>query len=306
MKVDIIIPNYNGADLFKRNLSGVLSSSEKYKSNIIIVDDASNQNEFSELEKIVKEYANSRIKLISNKLNLGFSATVNRGVSESDADYVVLLNSDISVTSDFLKSPIEQMESNQNLFGIGFMDLSYESDKIIKRGRGIGKFKRGFLVHRRGEVDKSDTLWISGGSCIVRKNLFVSLGGFDSLYSPFYWEDIDLSYRAQKVGYEIRFDAKSVVEHRHEEGAIKKNFRAKTITKIAYRNQFLFVWKNITDKKYQVLHLLWLPYHIFRALIGLDSAFFMGFIMAILKLPRVLVERGQEKKKNRRQDCEII
>jgi len=168
------------------------------------------------------------------------------------------------------------------------MDKSIEEGKVTLRGRGIGKWTKGFLVHAKGEVDKTNTLWVSGGSSAFRKSIWEKLGGLNELYNPFYWEDIDISYRALKSGYKILFEPKSIVVHEHEKGAIKNKYSKNTVTAIVYRNQFIFVWENATDYSLQFIHFAFLPYHFVKALFRTDWAFFLGFFKALVLLPKIL------------------
>ena len=186
------------------------------------------------------------------------------------------------------------------------MDKSVEDGKILLRGRGVGKWQKGFLIHSRGEIDKTNTLWVNGGSGAFRKAIWEKLGGFDELYNPFYWEDIDLSYRSLKSGYKILFEPKSIVVHEHEKGSIKKKYFESEIKTIAYRNQFIFVWKNATDLNLQFSHLLWLPYHFIRALLRKDWTFYLGFIQAFITLPRIIKSSFQSRGYFVRKDKELI
>ncbi len=305
MKVDVVIPNYNGASLIEKNLRSVIVALEPFHgSQIIIVDDFSIDADYRNLEAVVSAHKN--ITLLRNHKNLGFSSTVNRGVKESNADLVVLLNSDVSPERNFLKDIEKDFKEEVNLFGIGCMDKSIEGEKVILRGRGRAFWRRGFLMHAKGEPDREDTFWISGGSSIIRREIYIALGGFDELYNPFYWEDIDLSYRAQKSGYHIKFDLKRVVEHRHEEGAIKKNYKSHEIKKIAYRNQLIFVWKNITDIKLLISNFIFLPYHLFKSIINRDWAFLQGFILAVLLLPAIINKRLSQARIYTKHDSDLI
>ena len=85
--------------------------------------------------------------------------------------------------------------------------------------------------------------------------------------NPFYWEDIDLSYRAQKAGFIVLFEKESIVTHRHEEGAIKRYHTSKKVRVITYRNQFIFAWTNMSDLPLILSHFLWLPYHLLRSIL---------------------------------------
>jgi len=302
MDLSVIIPNYNGEEILRKNLPKVFESLLSYKGGkveVVVIDDASIDGSLALLEslrsKIHSSVPNIEFKIIKNDKNLGFSSNVNKGVESTSGEILILLNTDVVPKQDFL-IPLLSHFSDANVFAVGCMDKSVENGKTVLRGRGIGSWKRGFLIHSRGEVDKTDTLWVSGGSGAFRKSIWDKLGGFDQLYDPFYWEDIDLSYRAVKSGYKILFEPKSTVIHEHEKGVIKKKFLSSKIKSIAYRNQFIFIWKNITDINFQLFHLFWLPYHLVKALIKGDTAFFIGFFTALFRLPKIIKASIQSQK----------
>ncbi len=305
--INVVIPNYNGAELIKKNLPSVIEATTKYADlSITIVDDGSDEDDYQKLKNFIESLKNSKIDLIRQEKNLGFSSTVNKGVFSKDSDLLVILNTDVSPEKVFLDPVIKDFELNDKLFGVGCLDKSEESGKFVLRGRGIGFWKKGFINHKKGETDKSDTFWVSGGSSIIRTNLFKHLGGFDEIYNPFYWEDIDLSYRARKAGYDVMFENKSIVIHRHSEGSIRKNYSKSSITKIAYRNQFIFVWKNITETSMVVSHLFWLPYHMLKAVLRADFVFFEGFLLALVRLPVIIERRNKQKSKYLKKDSELL
>lgn len=312
MNLSVVIPNYNGQDLLKKNLPKVFEAIDVYrngKKEIIVTDDCSLDNSINVLQdlkpKMESSYPDTRFKLIENDKNFGFSSNVNKGVANAKGDILILLNTDVSPKKDFLM-PLISHFSDPNIFTVGCMDESIEDGKIVLRGRGVGIWKRGFLVHSRGEVDKTNTLWVGGGSGAFRKSIWDKLGGFSALYNPFYWEDIDLSYRALKSGYKIVFEPKSIVTHEHEKGAIKSTYSSFKVKTIAYRNQFIFVWKNTTDLDLQFLHLFWLPYHLVKALIRGDLIFLVGFCLAFLRLPQVMLSSFRAQKYFTKSDREIL
>jgi O-antigen biosynthesis protein len=281
MNLSIIIPNYNGEDLLRKNLPKVIGSVGG--SEIIVIDDASTDGSL----KVLSDFK-SRIKILRNEKNLGFPLSVNKAVRIAKGEIVILLNTDVAPEKTFL-IPLIAHFKNSEVFAVGCLDKSVETGNIIYRGRGIGEWKKGFLAHSRGEIDRPSTLWVNGGSGAFRKSIWEKFGGFNELYSPFYWEDIDLSYRALKSGYKVIFEPKSVVTHEHEKGAIKNTYSNYKIKTIAYRNQFIFVWENATDYSLQFFHLVFLPYHFIKALFRLDVAFFMGFLKAFILLPGIMI-----------------
>lgn len=307
MKIDIIIPNYNGSELIQKNLPSVIEATKGHPgTKFIIVDDGSEKKDKELLYVFLAKEKNENIVLLENEHNIGFAGTVNKGVKYSAAEFVVLLNSDVVPDKDFLNSPLKSLTTDPNLFGVGCMDKSIEHGEAILRGRGEASWKKGFLQHKRGEVDKSNTFWISGGSSIIRREIFQKLKGFDEIYNPFYWEDIDLSYRAQKSGYKIIFDSESKVTHKHEEGAIKRNFSKNTVKRIAFRNELIFVWKNITSTQMIISHICHLLILMTKSLLKLDKTLLRGFFEAIKKLPDIMTKRQLQKKLYVRSDKEIL
>src|SRR3989344_5930895 len=299
MTVSIVIQNYNGKALLVKNLPKVLAVAPQ--TEIIIVDDSSTDGSVEFLKKNFP-----KIKLIEKVQNHGFATSVNLGVRAAKGDIVFLLNSDAVPEKGFLTPILENFKHNEQLFAIGCLDKSIEGERIIERGRGIGRFERGFLAHGRGEINQSNTLWASGGSSAFRKHIWEQLGGMDEVFDPFYWEDIDLSYRALKSGFEVVFESKNVVTHSHEEGSIAKSFSSTEIKIISYRNQILFVWKNITDRNYYLNHFMWLPYHLLRSLFTGEGVFVRGLLEALRKLPKIMEARRKAQKLFTRTDAQVL
>ncbi|MGH7245568.1 MAG: glycosyltransferase family 2 protein [Candidatus Levyibacteriota bacterium] len=295
MNISVVIPNYNGKHLLEKNLPKVMSACSSYKEGFvefIVADDASVDGSVEFLEAYKK---NKKIHVIVNKKNKGFSGNVNSGVAVAKGDIIILLNTDVIPRRDFLL-PLLSHFTDTSVFAVGCMDESIEGKKTVLRGRGIGSWKKGFLIHGPGSLDRENTLWVSGGSGAFRKSIWGSLGGMQELYSPFYWEDIDICYRAQKSGYKIIFEKKSIVLHEHEKGSIKKQFSSDAVSKTAYRNQFQFIWMNITDTDLLINHLFWLPYYVLSALLRKDSAFLSGFFNACCRLGEIRRVRRVNKK----------
>lgn len=308
MKLSIIIPNFNGENLLRTNLPKVIESIKNYKDEkeIIIADDASIDGSKKVVEEIKKINKDISITFLPSSKNLGFSSNVNRAVNKTTGEILILLNTDVYPTENFL-IPLLAHFRNKKVFAVGCLERSIESDgNLVLRGRGIGRWKRGFLMHRKGDVNKENTLWVSGGSGAFRKEIWEKLGGLNSLYNPFYWEDIDLSYRALKSGYEIIFEPESLVIHEHEKGAIKSKYSPSEVNLIAYRNQFIFTWINLTDTGLILEHFIFLPYFLLKSIIRLDTIFISAFFKALILLPKVLESRKQNKRLFVKKDVEII
>ncbi|MDD2482721.1 MAG: glycosyltransferase family 2 protein [Candidatus Shapirobacteria bacterium] len=236
MKISVIITNWNGLALIKKNLEQVIKVSPEAE-EIIVADDASSDKSIDYIKELQKKY--SKLKLIANKNNLGFGKNSNNAILKSKGDLVVILNNDIFPHQDYIKNALKHF-SDPNLFGVGFAELGHENWARIF-------WKNGYLQHEPGiDINKTHiTAWLSGGSSIIRKDIFQKLGGFDEVYKPFYSEDLDLGLRAWKSGYTLLWEPKCIVEHRHESTMSK--FSKGLLNYVKERNRLLSVWRNITD-----------------------------------------------------------
>lgn len=309
--ISIIIPNYNGEKLLKKNLPKVINALKIYlekndeSGEIIIIDDCSQDSSVEFIESYDQSNKNITIKLVKNSKNLGFSSTVNKGVINADGEFVVLLNTDVSPEENFLFDLLKHFK-DEKVFAVGCLEKSIESGSVVFRGRGIGKWRKGFLMHKRGEIDKKNSLWASGGSSAFRKSIWNKLGGLYTVYDPFYWEDIDLSYRALKAGFLIVFEKESVVAHKHDEGAVKSGFPQSNIRTISYRNQFIFSWINITDFRLFMSHLFWLPIHLTNAVINHDVSLLKGFTYSCARITQIIHLRLKSQKHVVYSDTDVI
>lgn len=238
MKISVIVTNWNGIKLLKKNLENIIINSPE-ADEIIFADDASTDSSISFAKDLQKKY--SKLKIIEHKKNVGFGENSNDAVKTAKGELVVLLNNDIYPHKNYIKNSIKHF-NNQNVFGVGFAELGHENWARIYWGEG-------YLQHEPGlDVSKTHiSAWVSGGSSIIRKKHFIKLGGFDPIYEPFYSEDLDLGLRAWKSGYTLLWEPKSVVEHKHESTMSK--FPKRSLDYVKERNRLLTVLRNITDKK---------------------------------------------------------
>lgn len=236
--VSVIIPVYNTKELVIKNLPYVIKAS-KDKSNrikeIIVVDDASTDDSAQAIKKSFPE-----VRIIKHTKNRGFAASVNTGARSSFGKLIVLLNSDVIPEKDFLVHVLDNFD-DPRVFGISFNEKGYSWT--------TGYFEDGFIVYKESSVKNkiAETFWLSGGSSIYRRDYWMKLGGMDEkLLSPYYWEDIDLSYRAAKRGLLNLWDPRGKVSHEHE-STMKKLNQVK-VMRIRERNHLLIHWKNLTSK----------------------------------------------------------
>ncbi|KKR03334.1 MAG: Glycosyl transferase, family 2 [Microgenomates group bacterium GW2011_GWB1_40_9] len=294
--ISIVIPNWNGVYLLQKHLQNAIDATDGCE--MIVSDDCSTDESVDYLKKNFP-----RVIVVSSKNRQGFAGNVNAGVARATGDIVILLNTDVEPEKGFLQ-PLLSHFDDPNVFAVGCLEKSWENGQAVLRGRGIASWKKGFYVHERGEVDKKDTAWVSGGSGAFRRSMWNTLGGMDTIYNPFYWEDIDLSYRARKAEWKTIFESKSIVNHYHEEGKIKKEFNQIDVRRIVYRNQFIFIWKNVTDIKILLSHVFWTPIRLMQAILHNDLIMIRGFFWALMYIGPILQKRSYQKKLYKRTDNE--
>lgn len=266
IKISVIIPVYKKKEMFLSNLENNLQFLKGVE--VIVVDDASLEG----LDKDIALYKS--VRYLRNQKNLGFARTVNKGIAVAKGKYIMLLNSDVRLVDDSYKKAFQYLETDKNLFAVSFTQRQDDGSLV---GKNAIFFRQGMVRHKSAlDLSLGPSGWAEGGAAMFRADYLSELGGLEELYSPFYWEDIDLSYRAQKMGWRVLFDPEIIVEHKHET-TISSFYDKTTITTIAYRNQFIFIWLNITDKVLFIVHLLSLPYLFCYHLLKNDRPFFLGF-----------------------------
>lgn len=273
-KVSVVIPAYNGQKILAQNLPKVLAMGAD---EVIIVDDASTDGT---PDFITRNFP--QIKLIRHTRNTRFPQTVNDGFQAASGDIVILLNQDASPHPALLKNTLHHFNDPQ-IFSVTF------NAQIQSWAKGC--FINGFLEFTNGIIDNKihHSLWGSGGAAGFRKSIWDELGGLDVLFTPGYFEDMDIGIRAQKRGYQIIWDPKAIISHPSPESTYNKVFSPKYLNFVKDRNYLLVQWKNLditslnSHKKALLIKVLTHPGFIFPTL------------MALIHLPDVIKFRISEK-----------
>jgi len=293
--VSIVIPTYNGLHLLKKYLPLVVSQLDS-RDELVVIDDAGTDGTLEWLEKWY-ETKKKRANLagsglpdlipIRNKENLRFAQTVNTAVARAHRDYVLLLNNDVAPRPGLLVELFEYLKQQpqpEKVFAIGC--LEYEQSEIVS-GKSIlgGKnrlwFERGMFIHSRAEkMTSGETSWASGGSALFDRKKWLELGGFDKRFYPAYWEDIDLSMRARKQGWQVLFCAQAEVDHHHETTNTTV-FGKRKIDLMSWKNAYRFAWRHMSAIQW-LQHLTWLPYHLVVTGMRTKGITLRGFLLAIL------------------------
>jgi GT2 family glycosyltransferase len=282
-----IMPNFNGEELLEKSLPKLIDAMKVPQNGIIeiiVVDDGSIDESVNLLKKKFPE-----VKIIKHTVNRGFSSAVNTGVRGAKGDLILLINNDVLPNNDFLEH-VQLDFNDKTMFAVSLHEKGY--------GYAKGSFADGYIQLAMGKEEdkKHSSFYVSGGSGVFRKNIWVELGGMDEkLLSPFYWEDIDLCYRALKRGYKLLWEPNGLVEHHHEStiGGMPKS----KVARIRERNQLLMLWKNITSSNLIRKHIV----GIFKRLLT-HPGYIRVIFMALAKLGIVLQKRKREIKESKVSD----
>jgi len=302
LSVSVVIPNWNGIDLLRQCLGSIYEIEEfkTGKHEVLVVDDASKYS----IAKCIKDEF-PKVRVIRNLLNRGFGRTCNRGVKEAKGELIVLLNNDIMVSPDFL-APLKEHFRDAEVFSVA-PKLYYWDKKTFNYGMHMGRFENGYLsLWNEAETGNGDkisqtapTVFAVGGAMVFRKKDFFWLGGFDDIYRPNCWEDIDISYRAQKRGLKVLYEPKSLVYHK---GAATLNYiRHKEI-----KNELLFMWKNLTDVGMLLSHINALPKFFYHGRHSSRITFLKGYFWAFDHLPWALAHKFREARYRKISDKKIL
>lgn len=288
--VSIVIPSWNSEAQLKANLPSVLTAAKAVDGEVIVIDDASQQDDTQQYLLSLAD----KIRYYPNHINQGYSFTVNRGVELATGEIVILLNTDVEVEPDCFTAALSYF-SDPDVFSIGFN--SGEGSMRITWERGLfHHFKQEYDIAKDKQPIKS--VWASGGQGAFLRQKWLELGGMDLLYKPYYWEDTDLGYRAWKRGWTNLFAPDCRCVHHHAQSVIAGNFPKDSIYTTAQRNQFLFIWKNISDTPLLLTHLLWLPFYL--------SRYPKTIWQALQLLPQAVSSRRRERRFWKRSDRDIL
>lgn len=246
-KIAIVILNWNGTKLLEQFLPSVIKHSAE--AEIYLADNASTDNSIA----FVK--ANfPTVKIIQNEDNYGFAKGYNIAMQNVEEDYYCLLNSDVEVTKNWL-TPILTCFENEPQTAIiqpKLLDFKLKTHFEYAGAAGgfIDKFGYPFCRGRIFDTVEKDNgqynddiqiFWASGACFFIRKEVFRKLNGFDADFFA-HQEEIDLCWRANNLGYNIKYISKSVVYHvggaTLKEGSPKKTF-------LNFRNSLLMLTKNL-------------------------------------------------------------
>jgi GT2 family glycosyltransferase len=247
-KVALVILNWNGEFFLEKFLPSVYNSAYP-NIEFVIGDNMSTDGSVA----FVKEYY-PQITIIQNDQNYGFAGGYNKILEQVEADYYILLNSDVEVTENWIAPVIAMLESNPEMVAAQPKILAYHEKSKFEHAGGAGgfidsygyPFCRGRIMDQlesdHGQYnDEKEIFWASGAAFFIKSHAWKQVKGFDADFFA-HMEEIDLCWRLKKLDYKIGYCPQSVVYH---VGGGTLNTSNPKKTYLNFRNNLIMLQKNL-------------------------------------------------------------
>lgn len=258
IELSIVVVNYCKYELTSKCVNSAIENIKNIEYEILIIDNNSPNESYNLLHNSFENF--KRVKVIKNDNNIGFGGANNLAVSELKGEYILFLNPDVIVFDNSIQEIYKYMKLNQQIGIIGTKLLN--GDKTLQYScRRILDIKD-FLTARtplskfisKSKVDRLNNLylmkdcdhdkiqevdWVMGSCILIRKDDFVSVGGFSPEYFM-YFEDVDLCYKITKFGKKVIYYPKASMIHLHEQQSTKK---INKLTFIHFKSMLMFYKK---------------------------------------------------------------
>lgn len=251
MKLAIAILNWNGLQHLQTFLPSVVEHSGAH--GVFVIDNASSDGSVAWVRQSYPS-----VTIVQNAENGGFCRGYNLGLGQIEAEYYVLLNSDVEVTAGWIEPILNLLDQNQNVVACQPKILSHSNKKNFEYAGAAGgyidwlgyPFCRGRIFDTvqedKGQYDdQKEVFWASGACFFIRSNVFHELGGFDEAFFA-HMEEIDLCWRMKNRGHLVMYVGESTVYHVGG-GTLKQTSPFKAY--LNFRNGLFLLYKNLPQKR---------------------------------------------------------
>lgn len=284
--VCLLVLNYNGIAHLEECLSSLERAASRYgrPCPVVLVDNRSTDDSVAFTQR---RFPNVDV-IVSPRNDCLFS--LNDVVLGRHEEIVIIVNNDMRFDEGFVEPLVEHF-ANPEVFGVGaaIRDWSGLADTVGPRCARVHQF----WFYKWWSYDRQQaalTLEACGGAAAFRRHMFVELGGFDPLFRPGYYEDLDLSYRAWGRGWTVVYEPRSRAYHK-ESASMLERFGDAAKARLLYRNHLLFTIKNIGGPAFLIGFFLCLPYRVLSPLLWGHGVPLGGFLDALPRLPQALRRR---------------
>lgn len=255
--VSVVMPSLDDLDLFERHLPTLLAELDRRdeRDEVVVVDDTGRD--------VLSAPLRARwpaVRVVPMRANGGFARAMRAGIEAARNELVFAVNPDVLVRRGFL-DPLVACLAEEDVWAVvprillGGKDDKIESWAFLRERNGLLELDQPALQGQSSAraLRLAPVGFAVGGACLYRRADFLEVG-FDPLYEPFYWEDIDWSWVGWRRGKRILYQPASVVEHQHR-GTIGRRVPKDFVRAMVERNKLLFNWKHVDVPELQRRHL---------------------------------------------------
>ncbi|KQO62164.1 glycosyltransferase [Curtobacterium sp. Leaf261] len=246
--VSVVIINYRGTDDTLECVARLNEVDWPTKQlEIVVVENGSGDDSESRLRAAIGDQEN--VKLVVSTENLGFTGGSNLGANEASGEFVAFLNNDAKPDRNWIRAGLTGFAESPRVAAVASKVLDWDGKAIDFVESGLSWFGMGYKAHVT-EIDdgthdeEKDLLFGTGSALFVRRSVFLEVGGFDEGLFMFY-DDVDLGWRLNLLGYRVRYVPTSVVFHKHH-GSMK-SFGEYREMYLLERNALHLLYKNLSD-----------------------------------------------------------
>jgi GT2 family glycosyltransferase len=311
MHVSIVIPTWKGQRLLESYLPSIIAASDHYRAargantEIIVVEDAGGDNTMQWLQSNYE----SRVKAVEHDKNLGFCAACQTGFLQARYPIVLLLNNDVRLEVDCIAPIIEHFEDS-NTFAVTGKMFNQKGD-IFCNGGKIAKFRRGmwssFLNYDVQSTAGLDKVFLSfaaiGAFSAYDREKFLAIGGFDPLTAMY--EDIEISYRAWKRGWSIKYEPRSIAYHDASQ-TMKRRYKRRSLEMLSRRSRIVMHWILLHDRVMFGSHVASMIIQLLTSWLWLDWSFYWAVLTSVRNMAAILRKRRQNRQAAVRSDRELL
>lgn len=281
--ISIVIPNYNGLEHLKTCFTS-LKKQTLQDYTVILADNGSSDPSAEYTKEQFPEAA-----IIKIGYNSGFAKAVNEGIKYSlnntPSEFILLLNNDIELADNFLETAVKALESHKDASILAVKMLNYYNRNIIDdcgdfiKAGGGSPIARGHGETDTGQYDKAEYIFgACAGAAVYRKEVFGAIGFFDESFFAYY-EDIDLSFRAQLAGFKCFYEPNAVCYHKR--GGTSSVATHGFQTEMCERNLVLMRFKNYPLSVYLLYQPLFFAARLNRYFLFIKDHSFVIFLRAV-------------------------
>lgn len=295
MDGSVVVLSWNGRDLLERCLPPLIDSLQRCAGRweLIVIDNGSTDGSVELLRSTWPA-----VQVIENATNLGFSAAANQGIFAASGELVAFVNNDVVVTASWLAELVEALAADPALGSVA-AQMRYLDQPNVINSAGIRVDLSGRAFDRRDGAPVEDELGhpervfgASAGAAVYRRDLLLELGGFDERFFA-YLEDVDLAWRARRLGWDCAYIPTAVVLHEHSATSARTEGLK---TYLGTRNHWWLVAKNASLTHLLIAAPLLVMLGLWTALTSLvakrDRAGLRGLRDAARSLPTMVRERS--------------